>query len=250
MNTAQLLCLLSLLSVIALQASALTVAPGFVCPEPAAYPKGYLADLLPAAWTLTGTLDVDGHVLVDTTGRFAFQEIGNITGKFLQYYIKSTGIYFAQYYVDIEGAPFLLMNMTFSPLDNGEHCLIFSPFALVPYYVHGHQASDRFFYTTHYHSKNGGTGSFGSVAESEFFFVDDKKENSSNCLTAFNADSSIKTMTCFNYRKISNKPIVPEALKRSTAPTLSGKTVRFGKFDMPIEAIAPESRANFAVSAA
>lgn len=172
MNTPAFLLLLLAFALSILGSRAL--APGLVCPQPDPYPKSYWRDMIPASWGFTGTFNVSG-VVMDAS----FNKLAEINGDFLQYYVPKTKRYIAQYFIRDQGVPDLLMEMTFSPLlsdktsPNNAYCLVFNPRDLVPYYVQGTPITDQFFYTTYYHRNDTGTGTFGDVAETEYFFFNE-----------------------------------------------------------------------------
>ncbi|BCS82585.1 hypothetical protein QLL95_gp0096 [Cotonvirus japonicus] len=230
--------------------------PNLVCPPYAAYPKDVFNNVLSAPQAFDGTTLISGSVLYDVTGNFDFVKVANISGTFLQWYSKEKGTVVFDMYIDIGGGVQVsVLNSTFTLLTSdkygryGDFCMSADPVELMPGYVEGMSLNDKFFYTTHYNSPLHGNfeANFGGVNQSEYFYISKDRKHAVNCLTSFNENATIKSVTCYNFDKISNKVIypTPPCTKRSQkVRSLDSfpEIVKLGKYHVPIDVVFPEFR--------
>ncbi|BCS82838.1 hypothetical protein QLL95_gp1285 [Cotonvirus japonicus] len=233
-----------------------------VCPPPSAYPKDFLESVLSAPQAFMGTTLIDGYAMIDIGG-FNFVKIANISGTFLQWFdeLKKTIVF--DMWIDIGGGiQVSVLNSTFSLLNGdkytrySEFCMNGDPVSSMPGYVEGLSLNNKFFYTTYYNSPHNGTfdSSFGAVNQSEYFYISDDRKDAVNCLTAFNPNATIKSLTCYNFHKVSDEVIYPvnpkppcsnkrsdkRSYKRSN--DVSPQIITLGKYNVPIDVVYPEYR--------
>ncbi|AEQ33398.1 hypothetical signal peptide protein and DUF5881 domain-containing protein [Megavirus chiliensis] len=241
-----------LLVLCAAMQSVTAMAPGLKCPPPKAYPEDLLDNLWSGPQAYQGTTRVRGSVQIDTTGEFDFVKVANITGTFLQSYCKEIGSYFSEYYIDIEGVPVLVLNITFTLLEDDKlsqynsYCTKYTPGSTE--YIEATPVNNKFFYTT-YHNTDIIRGpqpkfNFGDITQSEFFFLDSTRKKTINLVSAFNPDATLKTFTTFNFEKVSNQLIPPTTSSGVQKRTVNdySETVKIGKLDIPIQVIQEEYR--------
>ncbi|QGR53595.1 putative membrane protein [Moumouvirus maliensis] len=229
--------------------------PNLVCPPHGAYPKDIFDNVLSGPEAFDGTTRISGSVLFDVSGKFDFVKIANISGTFLQWYSKEKGTIVFDMYIDIGGGVQVsVLNSTFTLLTGdkysgyGQFCMSADPVDVMPGYVEGMNINNKFFYSTHFNSPLNGTfdGKFGGVNQSEYFYISKDRKHAVNCLTAFNINATIKSLTCYNFDKISDKIIYPSppCSKRNNIRTLDSfsKIVKLGKISVPIDVVYPEYR--------
>lgn len=229
----------------AIISASLAFPSGLNCPDPKPYPKFFLDSLWSGPNGYLGTTLIQGYVMVDTTGEFDFAKVASINGTFLQYYSKVIGTYVMEMYINLFGQQVKVMEAPFSLLERnpfnrfGEFCMVSDPKSAMPGYVEGLPITDKFFYNTYYNDTRG--KSFGNIEQSEYFFFDETRNHSINCLTTFNSDATIKTFTCYKFQKVSNN-VIPPTSKRSIVDMNS---LRIGGLDLPEELVAPKYRHYF-----